>query len=94
MLIFGKQDFIELKLDNLLCLIISPLLTCLEAFSGFLGKTKMKADTKLTVVMCCQIFDRRSLAPSSIAVNLGTIFNRPGVAVLQTPLLLMKSVSQ
>ena len=28
----------------------------LEAFLGFLAKTKMKAETKLTVVMCCQIF--------------------------------------
>ena len=27
--------------------------------------TKMKAYTKLTVVMCCPICDRRSLAPSS-----------------------------
>ena len=26
---------------------------------------KMKAYTKLTVVMCCQICDRRSVAPSS-----------------------------
>ena len=32
---------------------------------GFLVQTKMKAYTKLTVVMCCPICDRRSLAPSS-----------------------------
>ena len=32
---------------------------------GFLGKSKMKAYTKLTVVMCCQIVDRKSVAPSS-----------------------------
>ena len=32
---------------------------------GFLEKTTMKADTKLTVVMCCHNFDRRSTAPSS-----------------------------
>ena len=32
---------------------------------GFLVKTKMKAYTKLTVVMCCQIVDRKSVAPSS-----------------------------
>ena len=25
-------------------------------------KTKVKADTKLTVVMCCQIFDRKSVS--------------------------------
>ena len=37
----------------------------LEAFLGFLVKTKMKAYTKLAVVMCCPICDRRSLAPSS-----------------------------
>ena len=32
---------------------------------GLPGKTKIKAYTKLTVVMCCQIRDRRSVAPSS-----------------------------
>ena len=32
---------------------------------GCLGKTKIKAFTKLTVVMCCQIVDRKSVAPSS-----------------------------
>ena len=32
--------------------------------AGFLINTKMKADTKLTV-MWCQIFDRKSTAPSS-----------------------------
>ena len=32
---------------------------------GFLGKTKMIAYTKLTVVMCYQIFDRKFVAPSS-----------------------------
>ena len=32
---------------------------------GFLGKTKMKTYTKLTVVMCCQIVARKSVAPSS-----------------------------
>ena len=32
---------------------------------GFLGETKMKADTKLTVVMCYQIVARKSVAPSS-----------------------------
>ena len=31
---------------------------------GFLGKTKMKAYTKLTVLMCCQIVARKSVAPS------------------------------
>ena len=32
---------------------------------GFRVKTKMKAYTKLTVVMCCQIVARKSVAPSS-----------------------------
>ena len=33
--------------------------------AGSLLNTKIKADTKLTVVMKCQIFDRKSVAPSS-----------------------------
>ena len=37
----------------------------LEALEGFPVKTKRKGDTNLTVVMCCQIFDRRSTALSS-----------------------------
>ena len=32
---------------------------------GLPGTNKMKAYTKLAVVMCCPICDRRSLAPSS-----------------------------
>ena len=36
---------------------------CPEAFLGFLAKGK--ADTKLTVVICCQIFHRKSVAPSN-----------------------------
>ena len=32
---------------------------------GLPGKKKIKAYTKLTVVMFCQICDRRSVAPSS-----------------------------
>ena len=35
--------------------------TKLEAFLGFLVKTKMKAYKKLTVVMCCQIVARKSV---------------------------------
>ena len=46
-------------------LFLGPIQTCLEAFLGFLSKNKMKAYTKLTVVMCCQIVDRKSVAPSS-----------------------------
>ena len=36
-----------------------------RGFLAFLVKTKNKAYTKLTVVMGCQICDRRSVAPSS-----------------------------
>ena len=32
---------------------------------GIPGQKKIKAYTKLTFVMCCQICDRRSVAPSS-----------------------------
>ena len=32
---------------------LGPIETRLKAFLGFLVKTKMKAYTKLTVVMCC-----------------------------------------
>ena len=32
---------------------------------GFLGKIKIKAYTKLTVVMCFKIVARKSVAPSS-----------------------------
>ena len=32
---------------------------------SFLIKTKIKANTKLTVIMLCQIFDRKFIAPSS-----------------------------
>ena len=34
---------------------------------GFLGKTKMKAYTKLTVVMCSQIDDQRPFPPAAAA---------------------------
>ena len=40
----------------------SPIMTRLGIFFGFLVKTKMKAYTKLTAVMCCQIV---AVAPSS-----------------------------
>ena len=44
----------------------------LEAFLGLLVKTKMKAYAKLTVVMCCQIVTRKSVATSS-----GDFWRRP-----------------
>ena len=37
----------------------------LQASGGFLIKTKIKAYTKLTVVMCCKIVDKKYAAPSS-----------------------------
>ena len=46
-------------------LCLGPIQTSLEALLGFLVKTKMKAYTKLTVVMCCQIVARNSIASSS-----------------------------
>jgi hypothetical protein len=46
-------------------LFFGPIKTRPETFLGFLEKTTMKTDTKLTVVMCCHIFERRSVAPSS-----------------------------
>ena len=45
-------------------IMLGPLLTYLQTYAGFLFKTKIKAHTKLTVVMWCQIFDRKSRAPS------------------------------
>ena len=44
---------------------LGPIQTRSDAFLGFLGKTKMKAYTKLTVVMCCQIVARKSVAQCS-----------------------------
>ena len=44
---------------------LGPIQTQLKAFSGFLRQTKMKADTKLIVKLCCPIFDKKSVAPSS-----------------------------
>ena len=46
-------------------ILFRPNSDSLEVFSGGLVKTKMKADTKLTVVMCCQILARKSVASSS-----------------------------
>ena len=37
----------------------------LRGISGFLVKTKMKAYTKQTVAMCCQVVARKSVAQSS-----------------------------
>ena len=39
--------------------------TNLKASEGLPVKTKMKAEIKLTVLMCCQIFGKRPTAPSS-----------------------------
>ena len=39
------------------CLCLGPIWTPLQATGGFLIKTKIKAYTKLTVVICCQIVD-------------------------------------
>ena len=47
-------------------LCLPPIQPNLEASEGLPVKTKMKADTKLTVVMCCQIVGKRPTAPSSV----------------------------
>ena len=57
-----RRPYKDLKLTQLCG---SHIQTRLEAFSGFFGKTKMKADTKLIVVMCCQLFDRRPVPRQS-----------------------------
>ena len=61
--LFLKKDF---KLPKW-CL--GPIQTHLEAFLGFLGKTKMKLrqnlDLDKTVVLSCPIVDRKSVAASS-----------------------------
>ena len=36
---------------------LGPTKTHIYAFLGFPVEKKMKADTKLTVAICCQIFD-------------------------------------
>ena len=46
-------------------LCLGPIQRRVEAFLGFLVKIKMKAYGKLTVVMCCQVVARKSVAPSS-----------------------------
>ena len=46
-------------------LCLGPAQTRLEAFLGFLAKTRLKAYTKLIFVMCCQIIARKFVAPSS-----------------------------
>ena len=57
----GRHQHKDLKSTEL-CL--GPIQRRLEAFFGFLVKIKMKAYKKLTVVMCCQIVARKSVAPS------------------------------
>ena len=71
------QDQLSLRRhphEDLKCtkLCLAPIQTSSEAFLGFLGKTKMKAYTKLTVVTRCQIVAKRSETPSS-----GNFWRRP-----------------
>ena len=65
----GRHQYKDLKSTEL-CL--GPIQRRLEAFLGFLVKIKMKAYEKLTVVMCCQIVVKKSVAPSS-----GDFWRRP-----------------
>ena len=46
-------------------IIFRPNLDKFRGVFGLPGKNKNEADTKLTVVMCCQIFLRKSVTPSS-----------------------------
>ena len=66
LLTLRKEIFTTAKYFNtsdIICFCKSLVVsTLLEAFLGFLVKTKIKAYTKSTVVMC---FDRRSVAPYS-----------------------------
>ena len=41
---------------------LGPIQTSLRAFLSFLCKTEMKANTKITVIMCFHIVDRNSVA--------------------------------
>ena len=44
---------------------LGPIETRLGAFLDFFGKTKIKAYTQMTVVMCSQIFDRKSVVSNN-----------------------------
>ena len=65
----GRHPHKDLKWTELW---LGPIQTHVEAFLGFLVKTKMKAYKKLTVVMCCRIVARKFVAPSS-----GDFWRRP-----------------
>ena len=58
----GRHQHKDLKSTEI-CL--GPIQRRLEAFLGILIKIKMKAYKKLTVIICCQIVARKSVAPSS-----------------------------
>ena len=58
-------------------LCLHPIQTNLEASEGLPVKTKMKADTKLIVIMCCYIDGQRYTAPSS-----GRFQRRPPLPLL------------
>ena len=48
---------------------LDPIYMCLQTSLGFLIDTNIKTYTKLTVVMWCQIFERKSTAPSLSAAE-------------------------
>ena len=65
---YGQLDQLAIKSPNTnflkrsqVCL--GPILTNLQASGGFLIRTKIKAYTKPTLVMCCQIDDQKYTAP-------------------------------
>ena len=61
-----------------------PVQTRLEAFLGFLFKTKIKTYTKLTVVMCCQMVATKPVTPSGILKKKS--FNKIIITPLPRPL--------
>ena len=60
--LYKKKPAYMFEINNI---IFRPHLDMYRGVFGLPGKNKMKANTKLTVVMCCQIFHRKSVAPSS-----------------------------
>ena len=61
-----------------------PNLDMSRGHKGFLVETKVKAYTKLTVVMCCQIFTRRSVTPF---ITIDDFCQRPSTTGVVRPLL-------
>ena len=59
---YKKKPACMLEMNKI---IFRPHLDMSKGVCGLPSKKKMKAETKLTVVVCCQIFHRKSVTPSS-----------------------------